>query len=118
MRSSSVRQCKVGYRVQGRTRTLRSQDAFGRVLAQRRVFAQVSCPLIRLCGFWLEEAGFQVGDRLMVQVEDGQILLRREVSSDEMGVQEVGSGQVDGSKAGVGGLSLVEGRAEASRKGV
>ena len=118
MRTSPVRQFKVGHRVQERSRVLRSRDADGRVLGSRRLSVRVSCPLIRLGGFWLEAAGFQVGDAVTVQVSDGQIVLRREVRSGEMAVQGVGPGQVDGEEAGVGRLSLVEGRVAEVREGV
>ena len=74
--------------------------------------------MIRLCGLWLEESGFNVGDVLTVHVADGQIILRREVSPDAVGVCAVAAGQVDGPSAGVGGLSLVEGRPQAARQGV
>jgi hypothetical protein len=118
MRESGVRELTVGYRVQGRTRTLRSRDADGRVLASRQVSVLVSCPQIRLGGFWLEAAGFHVGDRVTVRVADGQIVIGKEVRSDEMAVPGVGPGQVDGEEAGVGGLSLVEGRVAEGREGV
>jgi hypothetical protein len=49
------------------------------VVRERQVFTQVSCPQIRLCGLWLEESGFNVGDVLTVHVADGQITLRKEV---------------------------------------
>jgi hypothetical protein len=113
MRNGCVRMCKVGLRFQGRTSTLRSRDPHGQVVRERQVLTQVSCPQIRLCGLWLEKSGFHVGDVLTVHVADGQIILRKEVNPDAMGVQPVGGGQGDGPSAGLGGLSLVEGRAEA-----
>ncbi len=118
MRNGCVRRCKVGSRFQERTCTLRSRDADGRVVKEHQVFTQVSCPQIRLCGLWLEESGFNVGDVLTVHVADGQIILRKEVDPNAVGVRAVAAGQVDGPSAGVGGLSLVEGRAEAARQGV
>ncbi len=118
MRNGRVRRCKVGSRFQGRRCTLRSMDADGRVVKERQVFTQVPCPQIRLCGLWLEASGFNVGDVLTVHVADGQIILRKEVSPDVVGVRQVAAGQDDGPSAGVGGLSLVEGRAQAARQGI
>jgi len=118
MRNGCVRQCRVGSRFQGRTSTLRSRDAFGRVVQERQVFSQVPCPQIRLCGLWLEKSGFNVGDVLTVHVADGQIVLRKEVGPDAVGVRAMAVSQVHGPSPGLGGLSLVEGRAEAARQGV
>ena len=114
MRNGSVRKCTVGQRCQERTSTLRTRDAWGMVQSQRKVSSLVPCPMIRLCGFWLEDAGFEVGDVLTVHVADGQILIRKEVSPDAVRVCAVAGGQGDGPAAGVGGLSLVEGRPEAA----
>ena len=35
-------------------------------------------PMIRLQGKWLEELGFRVGDRVMVVVDEGKIVIVRE----------------------------------------
>ena len=113
MRNSSVRRCKVGQRCQERTSTLSTRDAWGMVQSQRKISSLVPCPMIRLSGFWLEDAGFDVGDVLTVHVADGQILIRKEVSPDAVRVCAVAGGQTNGPAAGVGGLSLVEGRPEA-----
>ena len=118
MRNGSVRRCTVGQRCQERTCTLSTRDAWGMVQSQRKVSSLIPCPMIRLCGFWLEDAGFDVGDVLTVHVADGQILIRKEVSPDAVGVCAVAGGQADGPAAGVGRVSLVEGRPEAASSGV
>lgn len=35
-------------------------------------------PLIRLCGDWLQEAGFRVQDQIVVEIKPDHIILRRE----------------------------------------
>ena len=38
---------------------------------------RVSVPMIRLRGRWLMRAGFQEGDALRIEVEDGRLILTR-----------------------------------------
>lgn len=41
--------------------------------------AKVSVPMIRLRGRWLTRAGFQEGDALRIEVEEGRLVLTRPV---------------------------------------
>ena len=43
-----------------------------------------SVPSIRLIGQWLEEAGFHIGDPVMVKCEDGKIIIAPDTARAEM----------------------------------
>lgn len=45
---------------------------------QRRRYCQaVEVPEIRLCGQWLRDAGFEVGDSLLLVVNESEIVIKK-----------------------------------------
>ena len=47
----------------------------GDVVRENGKSAYRSCPLLRLSGNWLAEAGFEVGDKVQVEVSEGRLVI-------------------------------------------
>ena len=47
-----------------------------------------SIPMIRICGKWLSEAGFNIGDYVSVSCEDGKLIITPDVKRAKMKAAE------------------------------
>lgn len=71
----SVRSLTVG-RLSRRTYIdLSRRDIYRDVVYDKMKSVDCSCPLLRLSGHWLAEAGFQEGDKVKVEVLKGQLVI-------------------------------------------
>ena len=71
----SVRRLTVG-RVSRRVYIdLPTRDRYGDVVYDKMKSVDMSCPLLRLSGNWLAEAGFTEGDKVQVEVSKGQLVI-------------------------------------------
>ena len=43
--------------------------------AASRAGITVPVPYVRLCGRWLQEAGFTIGQRIKVEINDGRLMI-------------------------------------------
>ena len=43
-----------------------------------------SIPMIRLCGKWLSDAGFSIGDYVSVSCEDGKLIITPDIERAKM----------------------------------
>ena len=48
-----------------------------------------SIPMIRLCGKWLSDAGFSIGDYVSVSCEDGKLIITPDIERAKMKDAEV-----------------------------
>ena len=72
----SVRSLTVG-RLSRRTYIdLSRRDINGDVVYDKMKCVDCSCPLLRLSGHWLAEAGFGEGDKVQVEVSKGQLVIK------------------------------------------
>lgn len=71
----SVRSLTVGRRSRRCYIDLSTRDLYGDVVYDKMKSVDCSCPLIRLSGHWLGEAGFQEGDKVQVEVSKGQLVI-------------------------------------------
>lgn len=71
----SVRSLTVG-RLSRRTYIdFSRRDMCGDVVYDKMKSVDCSCPLLRLSGNWLGEAGFKEGDKVQVEVSKGQLVI-------------------------------------------
>ena len=60
---------------------LLSRDMYGDVVCDKMKSVDRSCPLLRLSGHWLAEAGFEMGAKVKVEVSKGQLVITLEGGS-------------------------------------
>ena len=65
----------VGYLSRRFRACLERRDKRGDVVRENGKSVYRSCPLLRLSGNWLAEAGFEVGDKVKVEVSKGQLVI-------------------------------------------
>ncbi len=71
----SVRSLTVGRLSRRCYIDLSRRDIYGDVVYDKMKSVDCSCPLLRLSGHWLAEAGFQEGDKVQVEVSKGQLVI-------------------------------------------
>ena len=72
----SVRCLTVGRRSRRCYIDLSTRDMSGNVVYDKMKSVDNSCPLLRLSGNWLTEAGFEMGDKVKVEVSKGQLVIK------------------------------------------
>ena len=65
----------VGYLSRRFRARLERRDKRGDVVRENGKSVYRSCPLLRLSGNWLAEAGFEVGDKVQVEVSEGRLVI-------------------------------------------
>ena len=72
----SVRSLTVGRLSRRCYIDLSTRDLSGDVVYDKMKSVDCSCPLLRLSGHWLAEAGFEIGDKVKVEVSKGQLVIK------------------------------------------
>ena len=72
----------VGYRSRQSSVRLKRLDKYGNVVCENGKSVYRSYPLLQLSGAWLAEAGFEMGDKVKVEVSKGQLVIKLEGGSE------------------------------------
>ena len=72
------RRITVGYKSRRTQVRLQTRDADGVLVKETRQPVYGACPMLRLSGDWLTEAGFHAGDIVRVEISRGQLIIHTE----------------------------------------
>ena len=78
----SVRSLTVGRLSRRCYIDLSTRDMYGDVVYDKMKAVDCSCPLLRLSGHWLAEAGFEMGAKVKVEVSKGQLVIKLKGGSE------------------------------------
>ena len=73
-----VRNLHVGYATRWEKQKLQVWDRHGCVVREKVRTVAWAYPALRLCGCWMNEAGFHVGDGVRVEVSEGRLVIVKE----------------------------------------
>jgi len=74
----SFRRIKIGSITRRGSSRMDVRDAHGVLIRERVKPVYTACPLLRLAGAWLIEAGFRSGDRVRVEVSERRPVITQE----------------------------------------